>query len=72
MVPMLAMTSSRLIPMPVSATVNVLAAESLSIQISSLSSGPISSGLLSASIRKRSSASDAFEIISLRKISLFV
>ena len=53
-------------------TVTVRCAGSTSTSISSRSSGPISSGLLSASNLNRSVASDAFEINSRRKISLFV
>ena len=71
MVPMLATTSSRFMPMPLSRTVRVRRSRSASIRISSFSSPAISSGWVTASKRRRSSASEPFEISSRRKISLF-
>ena len=63
------MASSRLMPMPLSRMVSVFFAASASIQIASSVSPAISSGLLSASKRSLSLASEAFEISSRRKIS---
>ena len=70
MVPMLASTSSGLMPMPLSETVSVLA--SLSAVILIFHSGSFSRMLSSFrdSNRARSIASEAFEMISRRKISL--
>ena len=69
-VPMFWTTSSRLIPMPLSRTVRVRAAASASRSIASSSAGA-SSGRVSASNRRLSSASEAFEISSRRKTSLW-
>ena len=70
MVPMLATTSSRVMPMPLSRTVTVRAASS---QLTSMCSSPSpadSSGLAIDSKRSLSQASEALEISSRRKISL--
>ena len=72
MVPMCSITSARLIPIPLSATVIVPASLSKETRIRS---GPSSSGfspLASSSSRSRSMASDAFEMSSRRKISLLL
>ena len=67
---MLVITSSRLMPIPLSLMVSVRAVALVSILISSFSSLPRISGLVSASKRRRSRASEALEISSRRKISL--
>ena len=69
MVPRCETASSRLMPMPLSRMVSVFLSASASIQIASSVSPAISSGLLSASKRNLSLASEAFEISSRRKIS---
>ena len=71
-VPMLAITSSRDIPMPLSATVSVRAALSMRTVIFRSGSLSYRAGAASASKRSLSPASDAFEISSRRKISLLL
>src|SRR5258708_6994025 len=68
-VPRLSMTSSWLIPMPLSLTVNVPAVASR-MKVTDISSAPIKPGFAIASKRSFSQASEAFEINSRRKISL--
>ncbi len=68
-VPRCEMASSRLMPMPLSRMESVLRVASASIQTASSGSPAMSSGLLSASKRNLSLASEAFEISSRRKIS---
>ena len=68
-VPRLSITSSSLMPMPLSLTVKVRAAVS-GIRVTDKVSEPINAGLASASKRNFSQASEAFEISSRRKISL--
>ena len=70
MVPMNRTTSSRLMPTPLSATDSVRAAGSVSMRISGFSVKRDRSGLVSASKRSLSIASDALEISSRRKMSL--
>ena len=72
MVPMCSMTSWRLMPMPLSATVIVRASLSKLTRIRSGPSASGSSDLASSSSRSRSMASEAFEISSRRKISLLL
>ena len=69
MVPMFSTTSARLMPMPLSHTVRVRCAASASSRISS-SPSPCSSGRVMASKRSLSSASEALEMSSRRKMSL--
>ena len=70
MVPISETTSSRLMPMPLSVTVSVRASVSATIRMcGSLVSA--SSPSRSAASRSLSSASDAFEMSSRRKMSLF-
>ena len=70
MVPMLATTSSRVMPMPLSVMVMVRASGfQLTSMCSSLSS-PVSSGLAMASKRSLSQASEALEMSSRKKMSL--
>src|SRR5512146_1402490 len=69
MVPRLAMTSSRLMPMPLSAMVSVLASLSKPMRILKSESPSNSPALCSASKRSLSQASDALETSSLRNIS---
>ncbi|MNF00316.1 hypothetical protein D3C80_1991270 [compost metagenome] len=71
MVPRWAMTSSRLMPMPLSSRVTVPASLSKLRRIFSSSPPSSSSGLARASKRSLSTASEALEISSRRKISLF-
>src|ERR1700726_4402348 len=68
-VPRLSMTSSWLMPMPLSLTVSVPAAAS-GIKVTDITSAPIKPGFAMASKRSFSQASEAFEINSRRKISL--
>ena len=70
MVPMLSITSFRLIPMPWSWIVSVRASGSASSRMESSAPSSRSSGFVSASKRSRSVASEAFEISSRRKMSL--
>ncbi|SUX30083.1 Uncharacterised protein [Chromobacterium vaccinii] len=70
MVPMWDTTSSRLMPMPLSAMVTVRASLSKAMRIFSSGSFSNSSGLARPSKRSLSAASDALEISSRRKISL--
>ncbi len=70
MVPMFATTSSRLIPMPLSDTESTRAFGSTSRAMENGSSGSRSEWV-SPSKRRRSMASDAFEISSRRKTSRF-
>src|SRR6266853_4814090 len=70
MVPMLATTSSRDIPMPLSDTVRVRACLSKETRILRSASEPYRALSKSASKRSLSAASEAFETSSLRKISL--
>ena len=71
-VPMLSMTSCRDMPTPLSATVTVRAcASNRTWMLKSASLPPSSAGSVSASKRSLSQASEAFEISSRRKISLF-
>ena len=72
MVPRCEIASSRLMPMPLSRTVSVPLAGSASIQIASSLSLPSSSGFDSARKRSLSLASEALEISSRRKISLWL
>ncbi len=72
MVPILAMTSSRDMPMPLSAMVIVRAALSKLTRIFSSASFSNNSLLVSASKRSLSQASDALEISSRRNISLLL
>ena len=72
MVPMCSITSARLMPMPLSATVIVPASLSYETRICS---GPSLSGSSPpdrSSSRSRSMASEAFEISSRKKISLLL
>jgi len=69
MVPRLSITSSWVMPMPLSCTVNVPAALS-GINVTVSVSVPRSEGLASASKRSFSHASEALESSSRRKISL--
>ena len=70
MVPMSRMTSSRLIPMPLSEIASVRALVSTSRRISSSPSGS-RSGVVRPSRRMRSRASELFEISSRRKMSFW-
>src|SRR6267378_4428336 len=70
MVPMLLTTSSRDMPMPLSDTVRVRACLSKETRILRSASEPYRALLESASKRSLSAASEAFDISSLRKISL--
>src|SRR5688572_2723846 len=70
MVPMFCTISSRVMPMPLSHTLSMRAAASASRRISSSPAGD-SSGRVMASKRTLSSASEALEISSLRKMSLW-
>ena len=70
-VPRFSTISDCVMPMPLSATVMVLAFASKSIDIFSSLSSAVSSGFCKASTRSLSSASDAFEISSRKKTSLF-
>src|SRR5690242_7222237 len=71
MVPIFAITSSRDMPMPLSETVMVFAFSSKAILIFRSGSSPYRALFASASKRSLSAASEAFEISSRRKISLF-
>jgi hypothetical protein len=71
MVPRCEITSSRLMPMPLSEMVTVFASLSNKTRIFSSWSLPYRASLLIASKRSLSAASEAFEISSRRKISLF-
>src|SRR5882762_5319363 len=70
MVPMLLTTSSRDMPMPLSDTVRVRACLSKETRILRSASEPYRALLERASKRSLSAASEAFDISSLRKISL--
>ncbi len=69
-VPMFAITSSRDMPMPLSAMVTVRAFSSAEMRMRSSGSSLRSAQSVMASKRRRSQASDAFETSSRRKISL--
>ncbi|MNF02735.1 hypothetical protein D3C80_2019300 [compost metagenome] len=71
MVPRWAMTSSRLMPMPLSSMVTVRASLSKLTRIFRSLPPSSSAGVASASKRSLSTASEALEISSRRKISLF-
>ena len=70
-VPRLAMASASLMPMPVSVMDSVLASLSKDTRTSSLGCSSYSEPSAMAAKRSLSQASDAFEISSRRKISLF-
>ncbi|MNT79724.1 hypothetical protein D3C72_2190920 [compost metagenome] len=70
MVPRWVIASSRLMPIPLSSRVTVLASLSKLTRIFSSAPPSSSSGLARASKRNLSTASEAFEINSRRKISL--
>src|SRR5580700_866167 len=72
MVPRCVIASSRLMPMPWSRTVSVAPLASLSIQIARSLSLPSSSGFDNARKRSLSLASEALEINSRRKMSLWL
>ncbi len=69
MVPRFSISSSRVMPMPVSEIVSVCATGSDSMRIASSASGSSTSRFVSISNCTRCSASDAFEMSSRRKIS---
>ncbi|MNW69245.1 hypothetical protein D3C74_482120 [compost metagenome] len=70
MVPRFSITSSRLMPIPLSAMVNVRCSLSKERRTRSSPSPSYSSGVDSARKRSLSAASEALEISSRRKISL--
>jgi len=70
-VPRLATASADDRPMPLSEMVMVFASGSNAIRTSRFGSSSYSAALFNASKRSLSHASEAFEIISRRKISLF-
>ena len=72
MVPRLAIASSRVMPMPLSRMVTVPALGSASILICSSVPSDSSAGSAIAAKRSRSLASEAFEMSSRRKISLWL
>ena len=72
MVPMFSTTSSRDMPMPLSATVRVRASGSKRIEIRSSPSPSVRESSERAAKRSRSAASEALEMSSRRKISLLL